>query len=513
MSSKHSKEALLAKTEGSKRGLPWLRASFFLLVLFAVVVPFTSVPHKLKDYAKELILAQREINRMAYAPENEEPEEVVHVETEAEVVEVPVEVTPELPVDPILVEKVYVPKEHFVGTKGDMVRMSKGFHFDYAFEMSKGGLASVERKNKKSYVAEYKLKVPLPKASTSMVDLASLNANLPKLLPGLSAMLEKSVVSDFYYTLYENKVKRLEREVLKLNELSTKHNFYDCETILNLKSPTTGRKVLLLQGDMDVVSDGSDGDRLAKMPDKIVNSTYYQPFTSYGWKKTGKVENPMVAGWKKRIGNAKREIADKKTTADRKSWLKARIKMLERGVADMKARSYLIAEYDPFIVMPVNMITNRSDKFAARVGDYAVVIYGDKLYPAIVGDGGPTFKVGEGSLRLAKELNSRASSYSRPVSDVTVTYLVFSNSRDTPASAPDYLKWHQRCSELLAEMGGLGEGVQLEHWEDLLAPKEDEVPKDTIESEGYTSEAAEPEAGTPESSESQLTTIPVPCES
>ena len=492
MTSKHSKEALLLKSKSSKNGLPWLRASFFLLVLFAVVVPFTSVPRRLKDYAKELILAQREVNREAYVPEKVEKEEVVHVEAETEVEKVDpqpeVEVRKDPVKDPILVEKVYQPKEHFVGTKGDMVRMSKGFHFDYAFETSKGDLASVERKNKKSYVAEYRLKVPMPKASTSMKDLSSVNSHLPKLLPGLEAMLEGAAVSDFYYTLYENKVKRLEREVLKLNELSTKHNFYDCETILNLKSPTTGRKVLLLQGDMDVVSDGSDGDRLAKMPDKIVNSTYYQPFTSYGWKKTGKVVNPMLAGWKKRVGNAEREIADKKTSADRKTWLKARMKMLGRGIADMKARSFLIAEYDPFIVMPVNMITNSTDKFAARVGDYAVVIYGNKLYPAIVGDGGPSFKVGEGSLRLAKEVNSKASSYSRPVSDVTVTYLVFSNSRDIPASAPDYMKWHQRCSELLGEMGGLGEGVELQQWEDLLAPEEVVVAKEPVAAEAKSEE-------------------------
>lgn len=474
MTTKHSKDVLLLKKRSSKNGLPWLRASFFLLVLFAVVVPFTSVPRNLKDYGKELILAQREVNRMAYVPEKVENDEAIHVDVgiDVEAVDPQPEVRIDPPEDPILVEKVFQPKEHFVGTKGDMVRMSKGFHFDYAFETSKGDLASVERKNKKSYVAEYRLKVPMPKASTSMKDLSSVNSHLPKLLPGLELMLEGSVVSDFYYTLYENKVKRLEREVLKLNELSTKHNFYDCETILNLTSQKTGRKVLLLQGDMDVVSDGSDGDRLAKMPDKIVNSTHYQPFTSYGWKKTGKTANPMLAGWKKRIGNANREIADKKTSTDRKAWLKARKKTLERGIDDMKARSFLIADYDPFIVMPVNMITNRSDKFAARVGDYAVVIFGDKIYPAIVGDGGPTFKVGEGSLRLAKEINSRASSYSRPVSDVTVTYLVFSNSRDIPASAPDYEKWHQRCSELLSEMGGLGESVKLHQWEDLLAPKE-----------------------------------------
>lgn len=495
--------------EGKTKGFPWLRASFFLLVLFAVIVPFTEVPRKLRDYAKEVILAKREAERQEYVTLEVEAEEVVHVEPEIEpiidesVSEVVVPAT-QIETDPVLVNKAIPSLEHFVGTKGDMVRMSKGFHFDYAFETSKGTLASVERKDKESYVAEYKLKVRLPKASQSLKELSSINPELGDVLPGLQGMLEGAKVSNFYYTLYENKVKRLEREVVKLNELSTKHNFYDCETILNLTHKESGRKMLLLQGDMDVVSDGSDGDRLAEMPDKIVNSAYYQPFTSYGWKKQTKTPNPMVAGWKKRIGNAKSEIADPKTTADRKTWLKARMKMLQRGIDDMEARSFLIAEYDPFIVMPVNVITNRSDPHAVRVGDYAVVIVDDVIYPAIVGDGGPTFKVGEASLRMAKQINKKASPYSRPVSDLTVTYLVFSNSRDLPASAPNYEKWRERCSELLDEVGGLGENYSLYEWEDLLAPKEEIEPVENTEnvSDEAESETSPETAKDPEKEES-----------
>ncbi|MFC5051484.1 glycoside hydrolase family 75 protein [Rubritalea spongiae] len=488
----HSKESMLQ--EGDKKGFPWLRASFFLLVLFAVIVPFTAVPERLKDYVKELILAKKEADRQEYvAPEEAPVEEIVHV-----VVEEKEEIKPSkektavsevVEEDPIMVEKAIATKEHFVGTKGDMVRMSKGFYFDYTFETSKGALASSEREDKQSYVAEYKLKVRLPKASQSLEELSKVNSKLGDVLPGLSGMLDEAKVSDFYYTLYENKVKRLEREVVQLNELSTKHNFYDCETILNLTHKQSGRKMLLLQGDMDVVSDGSDGDRLAEMPDKIVNSTHYQPFTSYGWKKQTKTPNPMVAGWKKRIGNAKREIADPQTTAERKAWLKARMKMLQRGIDDMEARSFLIAEYDPFIVMPVNVITNRTDSHATRVGDYAVVIVDDVIYPAIVGDGGPTFKVGEASLRMAKQINEKASPYSRPVSDLTVTYLVFSNSRDLPASPPNYEKWRERCAALLGEIGGLGEGYSLYEWEDLLAPQED----DSEEVAGSQNDDATPE--------------------
>jgi hypothetical protein len=134
----------------------------------------------------------------------------------------------------------------------------------------------------------------------------------------------------------------------------------------------------------------------------------------------------------------------------------------------MKARSFLIAEYDPFIVMPVHILSAANDAYAPKVGDYALVIHEKKIYPAIVGDGGPTFKVGEASLRLAKEINPKANPYSRPVSDLKVTYLVFPNSRDETRSAPDYAAWGKRCKELLDEIGGLGTGYELHVWENIL---------------------------------------------
>ena len=127
-----------------------------------------------------------------------------------------------------------------------------------------------------------------------------------------------------------------------------------------------------------------------------------------------------------------------------------------------------MAEYDPFIVIPVHLLTATNDNYAPRVGDYAVVIYDQKLYPCIVGDGGPTFKAGEASLRMAKQLNARATPYNRPVSDLKVTYLVFPNSRDTERGPPDYEKWRKRCGELLIEIGGLGEGHALHVWENTF---------------------------------------------
>lgn len=358
------------------------------------------------------------------------------------------------------------PIDATLGTVTDVRQLRSGIPFKTELRISKGGIASMERKAAESYAAFYQLSLKVPTPAKTISELQSSNASLAKMLPGLPALIEKAEVSPWFYKLYDDKTNRVRRDANTLNELLTKHNLYDCETILTFRSES-GRRVFFMQAEMDVVSDGSDGDRLPTMPDEIVNSAHYQPYTSYGWVKKTKTPNPMIAGFEKRIAAGEKELAEKGTTADRKSWLRDRIAMLKRGIDDMKARSFLIAEYDPFIVIPVNLIT-ASDPFAPKVGDYAVVISGEKLYPAIVGDGGPTFKVGEASLRMAREINPKASPYSRPVSDLTVSYLVFPGSREAEKGPPDYEKWRQKCHELIGEIGGLGSGYQLHPWADLL---------------------------------------------
>jgi hypothetical protein len=356
--------------------------------------------------------------------------------------------------------------EPAVGSVTDVRKLRSGIPFKTEVKIEKGGIASKERVNDTSYTAFYQLNLRVPTAAKTMAELETSNPDLSKLLPGLPSLIEKAEVSGWFQKLYANKTDRVRRDANTLNELLTKHNIYDCETILQFRTPA-GTPVFLLQAEMDVVSDGSDGDRLATMPDEIVNSTHYQPFTSYGWPKKTQTPNPMVAGWEKRVATAQKELADKATTAARKTWLRDRIAYLKRGIADMKNRSFLIAEYDPFIVIPVNILT-ANDPFAPKAGDYAVVVHGKKLYPAIVGDGGPSFKVGEASLRMARELNPKASPYSRPVSDLKVTYLVFPGSREAEKGPPDYEKWRQKCHELLTGIGGVGDGVELHVWQDLL---------------------------------------------
>lgn len=356
------------------------------------------------------------------------------------------------------------------GSVTDVRKLRSGIPFKTEVKFDKGGIASAERVDDESYTASYHLSLRLPTPAKTMKELEKTSPDLSKILPGLPALIPKAEVSPWFHKLYENKVTRIRRDAHSLNEVLTKHNVYDCETILHLRTPE-GRPVFFMQAEMDVVSDGSDGDRLPVMPDSIVNSTHYQPFTSYGWKKRGSTPNPMVAGWEKRLANGRKELADPATTAERKAWLRDRIDYLKRGIADLKARSFLIAEYDPFIVVPYEMLTSR-DTFAPKVGDYAVVVHGGKVYPAIVGDGGPTFKVGEASLRMAREINERASPYSRPVSDLKVSYIVFPGSRNPERGPPDLEQWRERCSELLGGIGGLGDGYELHVWKDLLRKPE-----------------------------------------
>ena len=75
---------------------------------------------------------------------------------------------------------------------------------------------------------------------------------------------------------------------------------------------------------------------------------------------------------------------------------------------------------------------------------------------------------------MAKELNSRASKSYRPISDLTVTYLVFPQSRGD-RKPPNYAEWRETCAALLGEVGGLGEGVELFEWDVTLPPIVEEV--------------------------------------
>ncbi len=456
------------------RGFPWFGLSFLILIVAGVSILFTEIPTKISRNLRELSEARRpqtEIDEQGIRLQIEQKLRAdMEQELEAQLAAIDAQQKNQVTQETSTPKPVPAPPQLPLGKVADVRNLRSGIPFKTEINFLKGTIASEVREDKDSYTANYRLDITLPQAATTVPELEATSAELSKILPSLSAMLETGEVSPWFNTLYQNKADRIRRNANALTELLTKHNTYDCQTLLNLTHPS-GRKVFLMQADMDVVSDGSDGDRLATMPDDIVNSTHYQPFTSYGWRKLSKTPNPLIAGWENRIVKGTAELNAVETTPERKQWLQDRIVMLKRGIEDLKARSYLIARYDPFMVIPVNLLTDRSDPFAPKVGDYAVVIYDGILYPCIVGDGGPTFKVGEASLRMAQEINEKSSPYSRPVSDLSVTYVVFPGSRESRNGPPDYKIWREKCAALLTEIGGLGAGYELHEWTDLLAQK------------------------------------------
>jgi len=419
---------------------PWFTVFLGAVALGLLAVVFSPVPEKVRR--KVGLVEEKPTPKPTPIPE---PEKVV-VKEEV-IVEKRVNVRPPY----------YQVQPNTVISKSSM-----GIDVKTVVEEKKGQIASKERKRDGSYEAEYTLKVHRPVAAKSLDELKLMNPNLDKILPGLPKLLTKSKVSPFFKKLYDNKLSRLKRNAGRFDKLLTKHNYFDCQTMLEMEHPESKQKVFLMQGDMDVVSDGSDGDRLATMPDKIVNSAYYQPSTSYGWSKRGTTENPLIPGWRKRLAEAKKANNSKE------------VARLTAGIEDMKRRSFLIADYDPFIVIPIDVIQDRESAWGPNVGDYVLVIYKEKIYPAIVGDAGPSFKVGEGSLRMAKTINPKASSYSRPVSEVNVTYVVFPRTSGK-WGPPNYDDWRNECAKLLKEIGGLGEGYSLEKWENTLPKQEGAV--------------------------------------
>ncbi len=97
------------------------------------------------------------------------------------------------------------------------------------------------------------------------------------------------------------------------------------------------------------------------------------------------------------------------------------------------------------------------------MGDYAAVIYGNKIYPVILGDAGPRDKVGEASLRLARKLNPKADGKTRAISDVTVTYLFFPKTRSS-FGEPNLKLWREKVMGYLDQIGGVSDPSVVYDW-------------------------------------------------
>lgn len=376
------------------------------------------------------------------------------------------------PIEVIIPEKSPTPspKPPVITGRLETARLFSGITVHAAVDPVPGGAASDERADPQSYVLDLKLRARVPAPNQTIEELAKVNPELPRVLPGLAAMLTPDSVSPFFKDLYETKLKNLREDLVRLDQLLSRHNFYDCQTVLQLRHPESKRRAVLLQADMDVDADGSDADRL---PAGSGTSPNFQPVTSYRWPKKSAIPSAYIAPAEEKIQRYEAELAVKTTAAERKRELRSAIAFLRDEIGTLKKYSFLIGATDPYIVLPMGL--GKAD--GGKVGDYALVIFGDRIFPAIVGDVGPSDKAGEASLRIAKEINSIATPINRPVSDLKVTYLVFPDTAEKPWGPPDLEKIQAKCETLVKEIGGAG--APLHHWENIIPPLPSPTPTPT----------------------------------
>jgi hypothetical protein len=384
------------------------------------------------------------------------------------------QVNPEEPIEIEIPEKSPPPTQPnrppVITGRLETARLFSGITVQAAVDPIPGGAAADERADPQSYVLELKLHARVPAPNKTIEELAKVSPELPRLLPGLAAMITPESVSPFFKELYDTKLRNLRENLIRLDQLLSRHNFYDCQTILQLRHSETHRRAVLLQADMDVDADGSDSDRL---PAGSGSSPNFKPFTSFKWPKKSQLPNPYLAPAEERLKRYEGELAIKTTTAERKRDLKAGISAVRDEIESLKKYSYLIGATDPYIVIPSGL--GKAD--GGKVGDYALVIFGDRIFPAVVGDVGPPDKAGEASLRIAKEINALATPNNRPVSDLKVTYLIFPGTADPPFGPPDLEKLQTRCEAFVKEIGGAS--VPLHHWENIIPPLPTPTPTPT----------------------------------
>jgi hypothetical protein len=379
-----------------------------------------------------------------------------------------------------------LPEAFIPSSRMETARLFNGVEIHSRVTTAEGAPAVVERKTPDAYLLDLEVKVQVPKPAQTLEELTGADPLIGSVLPGLKNELPAATVSSFYHGLYQLKVEALNRTLARLDQLVSRHNFFDCNTILELKDPKTNRKALLIQSDMDVNDDGSDADRASNVDGSPAN---FQPFTSYRWPKKTNKPSQFIPEREEKLKQLQSEYDSKTTPAERKKFLKEQLEQMQRELADLKKYSFLIAKADPYVVLPGFMFRQPNHPFQPKLGDYAVVIYQGKLYPALIGDVGPSYKIGEASLRICSELDPRSNPYNRPASDLNVTYIVFPGSADDPPGPPDLQKLHDRCAALLNEIGGYT--GELWAWEDVLA-RASPAPRESASSRGTDSATPTP---------------------
>ena len=112
-----------------------------------------------------------------------------------------------------------------------------------------------------------------------------------------------------------------------------------------------------------------------------------------------------------------------------------------------------------------------SEGFVER-GALGAVIFGDTVYPVMVGDSGPRYKMGEASLIVAKMANEKASGTYRAITGPKATYIVFPNTGKlgSEAAQPDFDSIQTEVRSRIDEMVTSGESANFHSWK-LSYPK------------------------------------------
>lgn len=356
-----------------------------------------------------------------------------------------------------------LPETFIPFSRMDTAQLFNGLQLHSKVTTVEGPPAVIGRKIPDAYQLDLEIKVQIPKAAQALDELSVADPDIGVVLPGLKEQLIAAKVSNFYHGLYQLKVNSVNRLLTRLDQIVSRHNFFDCNTILEIQDARTSRKALLIQSDMNVNADGSDADR---QTDVDGSPTNFQPYTSYRWLKKTNKPSQFLPGREAKLEQLRSDYDAKTTTANEKKAIKEQIRRIRREIADLKKYSYLISKYDPYVVLPGFMLRQSTHPYVPKLGDYVVVIYQGKLYPSLLGDVGPSYKIGEASLRICMQLDPRSNAYNRPASNLNVTYLVFPGSADSIPGPPNLKKLHDQCAILLAEIGGCN--GELWEWKDLL---------------------------------------------
>lgn len=412
--------------------------------------------------------------------------------------------------DPVLVQKSGLPPILHESVKGGRAATLRGGYYDYFKEQKEIAKRSISPAKKleqleallKSLPARVEVSDMLIRSKFTTPDPATSLEVLQK-LPGIHKedVRPSKLFTHLYKVKEQNFLDNLYAHRLAAHKWET---VYDCDTVLELTAKPEGQaketKIILIQSEMDIDADGSDGPRLGQ-PDQYENDESFQPETSYRWNEVPTTPNPFLQEWETKSEQYRQEIelvtewqakwADLSTryahqVDEESAEIDQRLTVLKEKrdeattrIHDITQKRHLVGELDPFIVVPLSFTSQYpQDKEAPTllpaVGDLALVIYENKAYPAIVGDEGPPQKTGEASYFLARQIrNDDATLRKREINpsntpfwDLDVTYLIFPGTVK-PESEWGELDPAQLTAEveaILEKIGGLSGDVTLHKW-------------------------------------------------